>query len=68
MHEILWRGNCPCREILMTPWMNDLEAQIPYRSWLKAQVRDWARSLGVGRAYRAGRAAFREPMVYRELF
>ena len=28
----------------------------------------WARSLGVGRAYRAGRAAFREPMVYRELF
>ena len=37
-------------------------------SWLKAQVRDWARSLGVGRASRAGRAAFREPMVYRELF
>ena len=37
-------------------------------SWLKAQVRDWARSLGVGRASRAGRSAFREPMVCRELF
>ena len=34
----------------------------------KARVRCWARSLGVGRASRAGRAAFREPMVCRALF